>query len=84
MDKELDQAAENHTTVKRSITPAPMLGRLTYSIDENDTLQIQVTSSSIAYTPDQLQDFGEMIQVLQEEKRLFKDGSILVDHLLKM
>lgn len=84
MNKEIDQAAMSHTTVKRSVAASPVSGRLSYTIDENGTLQIQVTSSSVSYTPDQLQEFGEMIQILQEESRLFKDGSILVDQLLKM
>lgn len=83
MDKELDKAAENHTSVKRNASPTPPQGRLVYTRIE-DTLDVKIINSSVSYSPDDMKTFGEMIQVLQEEGQLNKNGTIPIANLLKM
>ena len=82
MNKALDHAAENHTSVKVKSNP-PTQGRLTYARVEG-VLQMNVTNSGVSYSNDELQAFGEMIQVLQEEGQLNESGTIPIANLLKM
>lgn len=82
MNKALDQAAENHTSVKVRSNP-PAQGRLTYTRVEG-VLQMSVTNSGVSYSNDELQAFGEMIQVLQEEGQLNESGTIPIANLMKM
>ena len=81
MNKALDQAAENHTSVKVKSNP-PAQGRLTYTRVEG-VLQMSVTNSGVSYSNDELHAFGEMIQVLQEEGQLNESGTIPIELLLK-
>ncbi len=82
MNKALDHAAENHTSVKVKSNP-PTQGRLTYTRIEG-VLNINITNSSVSYTKEEMKTFGEMIQVLQEEGQLNESGSIPIANLYKM
>lgn len=82
MNQALDQAAEKHTTVKVRSNP-PAQGRLTYTRIEG-VLNVNITNSSVSYSKDDMQSFGEMIQVLQEEGQLNNSGSIPIANLMKM
>ena len=82
MNKALDHAAENHTSVKVRSNP-PAQGRLTYVRTEEGTLNVNITNSSVSYTKEDMRNFGEMIQVLQEEGQLNDSGSIPIELLLR-
>ena len=82
MNQALDQAAENHTSVKVKSNP-PAQGRLTFIRTEEGILNVNITNSSVAYSKDDMKNFGEMIQILQEEGQLNESGSIPIEQLLK-
>lgn len=83
MNKELDRAAMNHTSVKVSSNP-PNPGRVVFYLDEEERLQIRVTNAGVGYSQEQLEAFGEMIQVLREEGQVGNSGTIPIANLLKM
>lgn len=81
--KNIDQAAENHTTCKvKSRIPPP--GKIVFSKPDGKNLQMSIVNSPIGYPPDVRQGFGEMIQVLQAEGKLFDSGSIPIASLEAM
>jgi len=71
------------TTVKVSSHP-PTQGRLTFSRSEEGSLNVQISNSSVAYSPADMKTFGELIQVLQEEGQLNDSGTIPIANLMKM
>lgn len=83
MNKQLDQAAMNHTSVKTSSHP-PNPGRVVFHLDEEGHFHVQVTNAGVSYSQQELQTFGEMIQVLREEGQVGNSGTIPIANLLKM
>ena len=83
MNKELDQAAMNHTTTRTSTPREPAQGRIVFTT-EDGVLQMQVTNSGVSYSPAELETFGEMIQVLKAEGQLLDSGNIPITNLMKM
>lgn len=82
MTTELDRAAENHTSFKVK-SRKPSVGKIVYNKIDGKT-HINVVNSPIGYNPSQLQDFGEMIGVLQAEGKLPTSGSIAVSDIGQM
>lgn len=79
----LDEAADNHTSVKVKAVPPP-IGKIVYSSSDGKNLQINIVNSPIGYPPDKRQSFGEMIQVLLEEGNIPNSGSISIAQLENM
>jgi len=84
MNKQLDKAAMNHTTTRLSTPHPPSQGRMVYHLDDEGRLQMRVTNSGVSYKPEELETFGEMIQVLRAEGQLGDSGNIPIANLLKM
>lgn len=81
MNKQLDQAAMSHTSTRTSAPREPAQGRIVFHT-EDGTLQMRVTNSGVAYAPAELENFGEMIQVLRAEGQIGDSGSIPIANLM--
>jgi hypothetical protein len=79
MNSALDKAALNHTSLKVKARTSPV-GKIVFNKIHGNT-EINVVNSSVGFSQDQLQGFGEMIQVLQEEGKLGEAGSISISQL---
>lgn len=82
MNSKLDQAAENHTSVRVSSNP-PAQGRLVFK-RVDDALDVKIINSGVSYSANEMKVFGELIQILQEEGQLSASGSIPIANLMKM
>lgn len=82
MTKELDRAAENHTSFKVTARK-PAKGKIVFRKSDNEMgfMEMNVVNSPIGYSPNQLQGFYDMIRVLQEEGTLGESGSIEIGQL---
>ena len=81
--KNIDQAAENHTTCKVKSRMPPQ-GKIVFSKPDGVNIQMNIVNSPIGYPPAKRQEFGEMIMVLQAEGKLFDSGSIPIASLEAM
>jgi len=84
MNQALDKAAMSHTSVKTGTAHPPNPGRIVFYLDDNENFQVQVTNAGVSYSQEELQAFGEMIQVLREEGQVGNSGTIPIANLLKM
>ena len=82
MDSALDKAALSHTSLKVK-TRKPPVGKIVFNKIHGNT-EINIVNSPVGFSPEQLQGFGEMIQVLQEEGSLGEAGSISIIQLEAM
>jgi hypothetical protein len=83
MNKDLDRAAMNHTTLKVSSNP-PNPGRIVFHLDDGGHFHVDVTNAGVSYSQKELEAFGEMIMVLKEEGQVGNSGTIPIANLLKM
>ena len=74
-----DKAALTHTTIKVKVRNAPS-GKIVFNKIHGNT-EINVVNSPIGFSHEQLQGFGEMVQVLQMEGKLGDRGSISISQL---
>jgi len=75
----LDTAAKKHTTVKMTSRKPPQ-GRIVYR-KINGELNINITNSPVGFSSARLQEFSEMVQVLQSEGKILESGSILISQI---
>jgi len=75
----LDTAAKEHTSFKVTSRKPPE-GRIVYR-KINDVLNINITNSPVGFSPARLQEFSEMVQVLQSEGKILESGSILISQI---
>ncbi len=78
-----DRAALDHTSIKVKERKPPQ-GKIVFSKQDGENMQMNIVNSPIGYPPDKRQAFGEMIQVLQLEKKLGNSGSISIAQLESM
>jgi len=79
MDSALDRAALNHSSVKVK-TRKPPVGKIVFNKIHGNT-EINIVNSPVGFSREQLQGFGEMVQVLQEEGKIGDAGSIPISQL---
>ena len=83
----IQQADENQKTgvcvagLRKHVPPPE--GKIVYNKINGNT-QINVVNSPRGYNPTQLKEFGEMVEVLQEEGKLPTSGSVLISAIGKM
>lgn len=82
MKTERDNAAANHTSFKVTSRKPPE-GRIVYR-KINGELNINVMNSPVGFSPARLQEFSEMVQVLQAEGKILESGSILISQIEDM
>lgn len=82
--QQADENKKNGQCVSNKVRArAPMEGKIVFNT-LNGKSQITVVNSSTGFTPDRLQEFGEMVQILQEEGKLPSNGSVLVSAIGNM
>jgi len=74
-----DKAALTHTTIKVKVRNPPS-GKIVFNKIHGNT-EINVVNSPVGFSREQLQGFGEMVQVLQMEGKIGDAGSISISQL---
>ena len=75
-----DKAAINHTSVKVKSRNAPD-GKIVFTKLKSGELQFNFMNCSVGYSPEQRQDYVEMVRVLQAEGKLGETGFITIKQL---